>query len=135
MIADRDDEIKRLGCELIHRFRAVARNIDPDLGHRGDRFGPDTARPGSGGQNFVAAAPFAAPEPSGHLAARGIAGAKNQDALFVRDHLQHAGPQQAACAGFTARTNALMNLPSTDGAIASTSIPLPARNSRASWMR
>ncbi len=38
----------------------------------------------------------------------------------------------AVARGFTARTNALMNLPSTCEASASTSSPLPARNSRAS---
>src|SRR6266536_6062382 len=37
-----------------------------------------------------------------------------------------------ADAGFTARMNALMNLPSTAGAMESTSIPFPVRNSRAS---
>ena len=34
--------------------------------------------------------------------------------------------------GFTARTKALMNLPSMCAAISSTSTPLPLRNSRAS---
>jgi hypothetical protein len=37
--------------------------------------------------------------------------------------VQHVGPQQSlAAAGFVARTNALMNLPCTCGAMASTSI-------------
>src|SRR5262249_34697824 len=54
-------------------------------------------------------------------------------------HSQHFGPQHfcavafsAAVAGFTARINALINLPSTWAASASTSSPLPLRNSRAS---
>jgi hypothetical protein len=52
--------------------------------------------------------------------------------------LQHAGAQQAAsigplCAvGFLARIKALANLPSTCGAIASTSMPFAARKCRAS---
>src|SRR6476619_2075606 len=37
-----------------------------------------------------------------------------------------------AKAGLLARTNALMNLPSTSGAIASTSMPWPVRKARAS---
>ncbi|RBP05232.1 hypothetical protein DFR50_13522 [Roseiarcus fermentans] len=51
---------------------------------------------------------------------------------------QQVGAQQAPTVsavlgpGFFARTNALMNLPSTVGAMASTSTPLPDRNSRAS---
>jgi len=59
-----------------------------------------------------------------------------------RPHPQQAGPQHAgpprSCAcppGLVARTNALMNLPSTCGASASTSMPLPVRNSRASSTR
>jgi len=51
-------------------------------------------------------------------------------------HLQHAGAQHASTVlllvGFTARTKALMNLPSTCGARASTSTPFPDRNSLAS---
>ena len=47
-------------------------------------------------------------------------------------HAQQPGAQQLA--GFVARMNALMNLPSTCGAIASTSMPCPVRNVRASSM-
>jgi glycosyltransferase involved in cell wall biosynthesis len=43
--------------------------------------------------------------------------------------------EAAHAAGFRARTKALMNLPSTSGAIASASSPAPARNSRASSAR
>src|SRR2546422_6062842 len=46
---------------------------------------------------------------------------------------QQVGPQQAF--GFDARTKALMNFPSTSDAMASTSIPWPLRNARASSMR
>src|SRR5277367_4774662 len=45
---------------------------------------------------------------------------------------QHPGAQQFA--GFVARMKALINLPSTAGAIASTSIPCPVRNVLASSM-
>ncbi len=46
---------------------------------------------------------------------------------------QQEGPQQAAAlAGFFARTNALMNLSCTFGAIDSSSMPAARRNSRAS---
>ena len=56
--------------------------------------------------------------------------------VFAADLAQQVGPQQDSfCRGFTARTNALMNLPSTCGAIASTSTFWPERNSRASSMR
>jgi hypothetical protein len=48
-------------------------------------------------------------------------------------HWQQVGPQQDC--GFTARMNALMTFPSTCGAIASTSMSWPQRNSRASSTR
>ena len=47
-------------------------------------------------------------------------------------HAQQPGAQQLA--GFVARMKALMNLPSTCGAIASTSTPCPLRKVRASSM-
>ena len=47
---------------------------------------------------------------------------------------QRLGPQQNEI-GFLARTKALMNLPSTRGAMASTSIPWLESNSRASSTR
>jgi len=51
-------------------------------------------------------------------------------------HWQQVGPQHAAvCCGFTARTKALMNFPSTWGAMASRSMFCPDRNSRASSTR
>jgi hypothetical protein len=51
-------------------------------------------------------------------------------------HWQQVGLQQGCFGcGFTARTNALMNFPSTCGAIASTSMFWPQRNSRASATR
>src|SRR3954454_1604295 len=54
--------------------------------------------------------------------------------------LQQLGPQHGlfSAAGFTPRMNALRTFPSTCGAIVSTSIPCPARNTLAScarWMR
>jgi len=38
MIADRDDVIDFASYELIHRFRAMARNVDANLAHDGDCF-------------------------------------------------------------------------------------------------
>jgi len=63
------------------------------------------------------------------------AGVDAVDFLEGASHEQHVGPQQGSTTGFTARMNALMNFPSTSGAMASTSMPLPVRNSRASSIR
>src|SRR5260370_2004940 len=82
----------------------------------------------------------------GHDRARGISRAKKEN-VVARLHactlgastvLQHVGPQQSRfaaaslAAGFFARTNALATLPSTCGAIASTSMPCVVRNCLAS---
>src|SRR5262249_22521709 len=63
-------------------------------------------------------------------AARRIAGAQEQDVEVV-----HAPRHRLCVTGFWARTKALMILPSTAPAIASTSTPLPVRNARASSTR
>src|SRR5258706_8820973 len=84
----------------------------------------------------------------GHDRARRIASTQEQNVVGLlhsrrslslienSTQLQHVGPQQASFAfGFTARMKALRNFPSTCGASASTSIPCPARNTRASSAR
>jgi hypothetical protein len=68
----------------------------------------------------------------GHDRTGRVASAKKEDVVVTR-HWQHVGLQHGF--GFTARTNALKNLPSTCGAIASTSMFCPVRNSRASSTR
>lgn len=73
-------------------------------------------------------------DPFGHDRPRRIARAQKQN-VVMRLHLansqsQQLGPQHSF--GFTARTKALMILPSTCGAIALTSMFWSARNSRAS---
>src|SRR5262245_38905800 len=49
-------------------------------------------------------------------------------------HEQHVGPQHEFTAGFVARMNELVNMPSTWGASASTSSPLSVKKARASSM-
>src|SRR4051794_30956173 len=70
----------------------------------------------------------------GHDGARRISGAQKKHVVSALRHrsepqLQHVGPQHALLgAGLTARMKALTTFPSTWGAIFSTSIPCPARN-------
>src|SRR3954462_11237637 len=57
----------------------------------------------------------------------------SRDEMAHRSHqLQHVGPQHDLLSGFRARMNALANLPSSCGAMRSTSNPASARNARAS---
>ena len=74
----------------------------------------------------------------GDDAARGITGAEKQHVVGrPATSVPYADPVSSThglVADFVARTNALMNLPSTSGAIASTSRPSPERNCRASSM-
>lgn len=73
----------------------------------------------------------------GHNRTRGISSTKKQNVVVFRHvrQLQQEGPQHSFAAGLTPRIKALMNLPSTSGAMASASIPAVARNSRASAAR
>src|SRR5947199_69550 len=80
-----------------------------------------------------------------HDGARRIPGTQKKHFVVSSPHacttqLQQLGPQHGlfSAAGLTPRMNALRTFPSTCGAIVSTSIPCPARNTLASsarWMR
>src|SRR5512134_1895903 len=96
----------------------MARYVDPQFAHHGNRLGTDETRVCPGAKDLIAAACQMTKETLRHLASRGIASTQNQHSR--RTHCAVARP---ASAGFTARTNALMNLPSTAAAAASTSIP------------
>ena len=60
---------------------------------------------------------------------------RNRIRCFMIGHVQQLVAQHAAwlATGLDARTKPLTNLPSTRGAITSTSTPVPLKRSRASW--
>ena len=70
-----------------------------------------------------------------HYRTSGIARTKKEHVVVSFRHWQQAGVQHDLSWGLTARTNALINLPSTCGAMASTSMFWSARNCRASSIR
>ena len=76
----------------------------------------------------------AAGQPFAHDAGADDGGQQERRAERFSVQSRRAAQHCAAAAGFMARMNALMNLPSTCGAIASTSMPCPLRNARASSM-
>src|SRR3989442_540490 len=120
-----DHVVPPLAEKAIERFRGVPAQVDADLRHRACRERVDAARLGAGTRHLEPIARQAAEQPLRHLAAGGIVGAE-------KEYARHAHPRRL---GFVARTNALMNLPSTWGATASASTPLSARNWRASSAR
>src|SRR5262245_43772338 len=74
----------------------------------------------------------------GHDGASGVSGTQEQNVItpIHRGYPQHPDLQHPSeYFGFSPRTKALMNFPSTCGAIASASIPSVARNSLASAAR
>src|SRR5215468_1927795 len=129
-VADREDEV--------HDGRAGDREFTPGL--RSQTLGGQAHLPqkierervyralgmAAGAVTHKATLPDAVDDRLAKNAAGRVAGAQEQDV---------EGPHRVYVRGFTARMKALMNLPSTDFAIVSTSIPLPVRNSRASSTR
>ena len=80
--ADRDDVIEGLGYKLIHRFRPVLRNVNPDFGHRLDGLRANVRRFGAGGKYLETVSSFVAQQAFRHLAAGGISGAEYQHSFF-----------------------------------------------------
>src|SRR5204862_6055831 len=116
--------VPTLAEKAIERLRRVAAQVDADVRHRAHGQRVDAARLGPGARHLEAVGGQAAEQSLRHLAAGGVVRAEEE-------HPRDAHPRR----GFVARTNALMNLPSTCGAIMSASTPLSARNSRASSTR
>src|SRR5579862_1155146 len=130
-IADRDHVVEALPTKFVHVLGPLRRDVDADFAHHGNRLGADDARLRPGALDGEGGSGVVTEQPLGHLAAGRVSRAEDQDARRG-DHAQHPGAQHDA--GFDARMNALMNLPSTCGAIASTSMPCPERKARASSM-
>jgi hypothetical protein len=82
VVAHRQYVVEPLACEVIHVLRAMAGNVDPDLAHYRDGFGANLARPRAGALHFEAVAGVVTQQALRHLAAGGVASAKNEDSLL-----------------------------------------------------
>ncbi len=82
IVADGNDVIELPTCELINRFRAVARYVDIDLAHYGDRLRANERRGDAGALDIESVAGYTTKKALGHLAAGGVARAEDQDAFF-----------------------------------------------------
>jgi hypothetical protein len=80
--ADRDDVIEVLAYKLIHRFRPVSGDVDPDFRHHLDGLRANARRPGAGGEYLETVSGFMAQQAFRHLAAGGISGAEYQHSCF-----------------------------------------------------
>src|SRR5258706_15892663 len=81
VVADGEHVIKTLPRELIHRLRAMPRDVDPDLFHYGDGFESNLNRLRSGALDIETLAGIVPQGPFGHLTAGGISGAEDQHPL------------------------------------------------------
>lgn len=68
VVAHRQDVIERLAGEFIHALGAMARNVDAQLAHDCDRFGPNVARLGPCAEYLEAVARVMAQKAFSHLA-------------------------------------------------------------------
>lgn len=85
-IADRYHRIKALAVEFGDGFRALARDVDANLAHRLDGQRTHTNGFGSGTVNFVSISAKMTEQAFSHLAAHGVAGAKDEDSSTHRSY-------------------------------------------------
>jgi len=110
-------------------------DVNAEFAHDGDGFGADAARVRAGAFDLEAVSGIVAQKTFRHRAAGGVSCAENEDSSFLRhgSQAQQPGAQHGVAAfGLRARMKALKNLPSTCGAMRSTSTPCPVRKARAS---
>ncbi len=95
VIADRQDVVEVLSGEFVDVLGTMAGDIDAKFVHDLNRFGSYShCGVDASAEDFEAIAGVVAEQSFGHLAAGGVAGAKDEDALFV-----HALP--AVCSAGT----------------------------------
>src|SRR5580765_8453989 len=90
VVADGQDVIKSLTVELIHALGAMPGNVDAQLPHGGNGFGPDAARFRSGTEYLKAVSCVAPQQTFGHLAPRRVSGAENEDPLLTSHRRQRS---------------------------------------------
>jgi hypothetical protein len=87
--ADGDDGVNFAPQKIIHVFRGVGGNIDPDFGQSGDGLRVDIARwIGSRAMDFNDISSGGAEDAFGHVTAAGVARAKDEDGWFVHGFLE-----------------------------------------------
>ena len=79
VVANGDDAIESLPGEVVHGFRPVARDIDPNFTHGGNGFRTHVAGLGAGARNRKRRATIVPKQAFRHLAARGVSRAENQN--------------------------------------------------------
>jgi hypothetical protein len=92
--AQRDDGVHTVNRDLVDGFRTVPGDVDPDFGHRTDSERVDGARLGSGAVDARFGRDQAPGQAFGHLAARGVGDAQEEDAVGA-----HAGERTRSRTG------------------------------------
>lgn len=92
VVADGEDVVEGLVGELVDGFGAVAGKVDAKFGHDADGFRPDEGGSGPGAFDREDVAVVMTEEALGHLAAGGVRGAEDEDALVT-----HVGGEGVSC--------------------------------------
>lgn len=82
IVADGNDVIELLTGELINRLRAMTGYVDADLVHDSNSLGANDRRGDAGALDHEAVAGHVTEKALGHLAAGGVSGAEDKNALF-----------------------------------------------------
>jgi len=69
IVADRQNVVERLACELFDAFRTVAGDVDVQFAHDDDGLGSNLTRLGSRAEHLGAVSRVVAQQTFGHLAA------------------------------------------------------------------
>ena len=83
VVADGENVIEGLAGEFIHMLRALPGDVNAEFAHDGNGFAADWLGIRASAENFEAITGIVAEKAFGHLAARGISSAEDQDAQFI----------------------------------------------------
>ncbi len=96
VIANGDDIVKMMSVELVKVLGTMIGNIDAQFLHHSDGFGTYDAGFGAGAFDVEIISGVVTEKAFGHLAARGVASAEDEHALFIRHELLSARRARAS---------------------------------------
>src|SRR3974390_929112 len=83
VVTNRKYVVEQLVHEFVHALGTLAGNIDAQLAHDFDRFRTNAARPGPSAECLEEVSRVMSQQAFGHLAARRVPRAENQDAFLI----------------------------------------------------
>jgi hypothetical protein len=83
VVTEGQNIVERLAGEFVHALGAMARNVDAQFAHNGDRFGSNMARLGPGAEYLETVSCVVTQKAFGHLAPGCISRAEDEDSLLI----------------------------------------------------